>query len=402
MKVIEKYLDTKNKKIAAGVSAAVIVAAVGGGTYWALRDTAPELELKNSKTIIVEYGEKYEPKFEDLVKTKGLNKEDIHTLQHNTKITSDLKNEKVEIKDEAGNVTGVEEKEYPAVGKYTIDLKYDGDTFKQKVEVKDTKAPEMTAPENIEILQGTDLNTFDFKSLLPVTDLSEMSDYTFDFSGIDANVTGEYTLKVSIQDKYENKTEKDVKVTVIAPPAVAADEVVVQEEVTNADGTKNIKNTVKKKTDAGGNKVVSSGTGSTGGTKPSNPSGTTGGNSGAAGGNTGGNNNSSSGGSTGGNSGGSSSGGSSGGNTGGSTGGSTGGNIGGSGENRPPVPSKTYYSWAKCSCGYYVIIEGDGAKNKLVSQGHGEFPYHSACRWGGGEFSSYSEVESLVNRITVG
>lgn len=257
MKVIEKYLDTKNKKIAAGVTAAVIIAAVGGGTYWALRDTAPELLLKNSKTITIEYGEKYEPKFENLVKTNGLDKEDVHTLQHNTKITSDLKNEKVEIKDEAGNVTGVEEKEYPAVGKYTIELKYYGDTFKQKVEVKDTTAPEITAPENIEILQGTDLNTFDFKSLLPVTDFSEISDYTFDLSGIDANVPGEYTLKVSIQDKYENKTEKDVKVTVTAPPAVASDEVVVQEEVTNPDGTKSIKNTVKKKTDAGGNKVVS-------------------------------------------------------------------------------------------------------------------------------------------------
>ena len=284
MKVIEKYLDTKNKKIAAGVTAAVIIAAVGGGTYWALRDTAPELLLKNSKTITVEYGEKYEPKFENLVKTNGLDKEDVHTLQHNTKITSDLKNEKVEIKDEAGNVTGVEEKEYPAVGKYTIELKYDGDTFKQKVEVKDTKAPSMTVPENIEILQGTDLNAFDFKSLLPVTDLSEISDYTFDLSGIDANVPGEYTLKASIQDKYENKTEKDVKVTVTAPPAVASDEVVVQEEVTNPDGTKSIKNTVKKKTDAGGNKVVSSGSGSSGGTGSSNSSGTTGGNSGTTGG----------------------------------------------------------------------------------------------------------------------
>ncbi|MCB5617396.1 hypothetical protein LIP91_18730, partial [Erysipelatoclostridium ramosum] len=44
--------------------------------------------------------------------------------------------------------------------------------------------------------------------------------------------------------KYQ--TEKDVKVTVTAPPAVASDEVVVQEEVTNPDGTKSIKNTVKK------------------------------------------------------------------------------------------------------------------------------------------------------------
>lgn len=366
MKVIEKYLDTKNKKIAAGVTAAVIIAAVGGGTYWALRDTAPELLLKNSKTVTVEYGEKYEPKFENLVKTNGLDKEDVHTLQHNTKITSDLKNEKVEIKDEAGNVTGEEEKEYPAVGKYTIELKYDGDTFKQMVEIKDTTAPEMTVPENIEILQGTDLNTFDFKSLLPVTDLSEISDYTFDLSGIDANVPGEYTLKASVQDKYENKTEKDVKVTVTAPPAVASDEVVVQEEVTNPDGTKSIKNTVKKKTDAGGNKVVSSGSGSSGGTGSSNSSGTAGGNSGTTGGNTGGSNKPSGGGSTGGNSGGSSSGGSSsGGNTGGSTGGSTGG---GSNEEKPPKPSKVTVHWVRCKlCGKYVesTISLDDAFSKL-------------------------------------
>lgn len=355
MKVIEKYLDTKNKKIAAGVTAAVIIAAVGGGTYWALRDIAPELLLKNSKTITVEYGEKYEPKFENLVKTNGLDKEDVHTLQHNTKITSDLKNEKVEIKDEAGNVTGVEEKEYPAVGKYTIELKYDGDTFKQKVEVKDTKAPEVTAPENIEILQGTDLNTFDFKSLLPVTDFSEISDYTFDLSGIDANVPGEYTLKASIQDKYENKTEKDIKVTVTAPLAVASDEVVVQEEVTNPDGTKSIKNTVKKKTDSGGNKVVSSGSGSSGGTGSSNSSGTAGGNSGTTGGNSGG---SSSGGS------------SSGGNTGGSTGGSTGGNAGGSSENKPVQPPKVWVYWAECKhCGFRVesTVSSRDAINKLES-----------------------------------
>lgn len=328
MKVIEKYLDTKNKKIAAGVTAAVIIAAVGGGTYWVLRDTAPELELKNSKTITVEYGEKYEPKFENLVKTNGLDKEDVHTLQHNTKITSDLKNEKVEIKDEAGNVTGEEEKEYPAVGKYTIELKYDGDTFKQMVEIKDTTAPEMTVPENIEILQGTDLNTFDFKSLLPVTDLSEISDYTFDLSGIDANVPGEYTLKASVQDKYENKTEKDVKVTVTAPPAVASDEVVVQEEVTNPDGTKSIKNTVKKKTDAGGNKVVSSGSGSSGGTGSSNSSGTAGGNSGTTGGSTG----------------------------------------GGSNEEKPPKPSKVTVHWVRCKlCGKYVesTISLDDAFSKL-------------------------------------
>ena len=141
---------------------------------------------------------------------------------------------------------------------------------------------------------------------------------------------------------------------------------VVQEEVTNPDGTKSIKNTVKKKTDAGGNKVVSSGSGSSGGTGSSNSSGTAGGNSGTTGGNTGGSNKPSGGGSTGGNSGGSSSGGSpSGGNTGGSTGGSTGG---GSNEEKPPKPSKVTVHWVRCKlCGKYVesTISLDDAFSKL-------------------------------------
>ena len=386
---IDKFkaiFDTKQKKTAAGVSLAVIVAAVGGGTYYAFRDTGPELVLK-SKTIVLEYGEKFNVKdnFSDLIDTKGMDKDEIHELQHDTKIESDIKNEKTEVKDEAGNITGEEEKEYPPVGKYTISLKYKDKTLKQNIEVKDTKGPELTIPESIEVLQGTDLNTFDFKSLIPATDLSEIGEYTFDFGGIDVNVPGEYTLKVTVPDKYDNKTENDVKVVVIAPPALASDEVVVQEEVTNADGTKSIKNTVKKKTDAtqSGNKVIvdnnpapttpsNSGTGSSGGGS---------GNSSSGSGGSGSNKPSGGGSGSGGNTGGSGSTGGSG-NTGGSgsSGGSSSGGSGstGGGSSKPTEHEEWF---AKCYCGYRVTskISYKDAIAKLEAAGHGTASFEDTC-----------------------
>ena len=372
---IDKFkaiFDTKQKKTAAGISLAVIVAAVGG-TYYAFRDTGPELVLK-SKTIVLEYGEKFNVKdnFSDLIDTKGMNKDEIHELQHDTKIESDIENEKTEVKDEAGNITGEEEKEYPPVGKYTISLKYKDKTLKQNIEVKDTKEPELTIPESIEILQGTDLNTFDFKSLIPATDLSEIGEYTFDFSGIDVNVPGEYTLKVTVPDKYDNKTENDVKVVVIAPPALASDEVVVQEEVTNADGTKSIKNTVKKKTDAtqSGNKVIvdnnpapstpsNSGTGSSGGSSGNSSSGSGGSGSNKPSGGSGSGGNTGGSGSTGGS-----------GNTGGSgsSGGSSSGGSGSTGgESSKPTEHEEWFT--KCSCGYRVTssISLEDSWNKFLS-----------------------------------
>lgn len=135
---------------------------------------------------------------------------------------------------------------FAKVGDYKVNLTYKDETKTVKVVVKDTTAPEMTVPENIEILQGTDLTTFDFKSLITITDLAQM-ELNIDYSTINVNVPMEYIAKANVEDVNGNKNEKEFKVTVIAPPAVAADEVVVQEEITNPDGTKTVKNTVKKK-----------------------------------------------------------------------------------------------------------------------------------------------------------
>ena len=324
--IIDKYLNTKKNRLIAGCVTGLIVLGCGGGIVYATRDTSPKLQLKKN-TINLEYGKEFKADFDTLVDTRGLNKEDKDYLKKNLKIKSDIENDTETVTKEDGT-TEEKDRGFAKVGDYKVNLTYKDETKTVKVVVKDTTAPEITAPENIEILQGTDLATFDFKSLIIATDLATINELTVDYSTVDINVPAEYTVKASIEDANGNKAEKDAKVTVIAPPAVAEDEVVVQETVTNADGTKTVKNTVKKKADSSGDKVVSSGNNSnsssnSSGNKPSGSAGT--GGSGSSGS---GSNKPSGGGTSGGNSSGGNSG-----NSGGSSGsGSGSGNTGSTGE----------------------------------------------------------------------
>jgi|GEM_PF-244484 len=337
--IIDKYLNTKKNRLIAGCVTGLIVLGCGGGIVYATRDTSPKLQLKKN-TINLEYGKEFKADFDTLVDTRGLNKEDKDYLKKNLKIKSDIENDTETVTKEDGT-TEEKDRGFAKVGDYKVNLTYKDETKTVKVVVKDTTAPEITAPENIEILQGTDLATFDFKSLIIATDLATINELTVDYSTVNINVPAEYTVKASIEDANGNKAEKDAKVTVIAPPAVAEDEVVVQETVTNADGTKTVKNTVKKKADSSGDKVVSSGNNSnsssnSSGNKPSGSAGTggsgssgSGSNKPSGGGTSGSGSNKPSGGGT---SGGNSSGGNSG-NSGGSSGsGSGSGNTGSTGE----------------------------------------------------------------------
>lgn len=222
----------KGKGILLGIL--VIILLIFLGVLYMNKDKTLQL---NKETVEIEYGKTYNPNLKDIVKNyDDFNGKDL-------KLESTIKNE--------------DGKEYPSVGKYEVKVTYKKQEVTQKVEVKDTTKPELTVPENIEILQGTDLSTFDFKSLLNATDLSELKDYEIDYSKVDANTVGEYEVNVSIQDKYENKTDAKVKATVIEKPTINDDEVVVQEVVTNEDGTKTVKNSVKKQAEATDKKVVS-------------------------------------------------------------------------------------------------------------------------------------------------
>ena len=205
--------------IAAG---AVVLIGVGGMTYLL---SGPTLELKNDK-VNVEYGTTYTPKLKDIVKDyKDFNKDDLE-------IINKIPNEK--------------DKTYPAVGKYTITVKYKKKSLKQTVIVKDTKAPKVVVPTDIEMLQGSDLKTLDFKSLMNVSDLYEII-IEIDTIKIDMNTPGQYDINVTVKDKYNNATKKTGKVTVVAKPVISNNEEVVHETVKNKDGSTSVKTKVQKK-----------------------------------------------------------------------------------------------------------------------------------------------------------
>lgn len=227
---MKKKISKKNAVIIAG--AVVAVTAVGGTAY---AMSGPKLAL-NKEKVTVEYGTQYKPELKDIVKDyKDFDKKSF-------KLINKIPNEK--------------DKTYPAVGKYTITVKYKKKSLKQSVIVKDTKAPEVAVPADIEILQGTDLATFDFKSLMNVSDASETT-IDVDTSKVDVNTPAQYDINVTVTDKHGNKTVKAVRVTVTAKPEIGDDEQVVQETVKNSDGTTAVRNSVQKRSQSSGKKVVS-------------------------------------------------------------------------------------------------------------------------------------------------
>lgn len=230
-------MNKKQMMIAAGT---VVVIGVGATAY-AL--SGPKLELKTNK-VNVEYGTTYTPKLKDIVKDyKDFNKDDLE-------IINKIPNEK--------------DKTYPAVGKYTITVKYKKKSLKQSVIVKDTKAPEFVLPANMELLQGTGLDTLDYnslKSLMNISDLSEIS-IEIDTSKIDINTPGQYDFNVTVKDKYNNETKKTGKVTIVAKPVISKNEEVVHETVKNKDGTTSVKTKVQKKQNSNTNRTSKSSSGS--------------------------------------------------------------------------------------------------------------------------------------------
>lgn len=227
---MKKKISKKNAVIIAG--AVVVVTAVGGTAY---AMSGPKLAL-NKEKVTLEYGTQYKPELKDIVKDyKDFDKKSL-------KLINKIPNEK--------------DKTYPAVGQYTITIKYKKKSVKQVVSVRDTKAPEVTVPADIEVLQGTDLATFDFKSLMSVSDASETT-IDVDTSKVDVNTPSQYDINVTVTDKHGNKTVKAGRVTVTAKPEISDDEQVVQETVKNSDGTTAVRNSVQKKSQSSGKKVVS-------------------------------------------------------------------------------------------------------------------------------------------------
>lgn len=232
--IIDKYLNTKKKKIIAGCLAGVLVIGCAGAV---ILNTSSSKELVlASDEVKAEFGQRVSTNVADYLDANKSG--DVDKIIKDTKEKDNLKYVTVTNKDENGNVVSKEEKDYPEVGDYEISFTYKKEKSTVKVSVKDTTKPEIEAPESIDVIQYTDLSTFNFGELLKATDYSDVKDWKIDTSKVDVNTIGSYELKVSIQDKYKNKATKKLKVNIVQAPEVSGGEVAVTEVVTDENGNK--------------------------------------------------------------------------------------------------------------------------------------------------------------------
>lgn len=205
-----KYFQSKKQKIITCSILALLVL-IGAVLFYLNLNSNVQLKLKQ-KSVNIEYGNVFEPSFDNLVDTKGLSKDDINDLKNNVKIKNDIEYETKKTEDGS-----TEKLEYGKIGKYKIKITYDADTTTIPVQIADTTAPTIALKDSKEYIQmniGTDLNTFDFNSVLEIKDLSEIKKTDIDFSAVDVNNVGNYPIAVTSEDIYDNKMSTNVYVIV--------------------------------------------------------------------------------------------------------------------------------------------------------------------------------------------
>ena len=290
---LNNLLDTKKKKIIAGACTGILI--LGGIGIYALSGNNGDLILTKNK-ITAELGQTVSTDVADYLNYNKIDSKKAEKIIKDTKSKNNFKYVTVENKDENGNVISKEQKEYPEVGKYKINFSYENDKKSVDVKVSDTTKPKITAPDTIDVIQFTDLSTFNFAELLKAEDYSDLKDWQIDTSKVDVNTLGTYDLKISISDVEKNKAEKEMKINIVEAPVVAEGEVAVTEIVTDENGNKKTVVTKKSSSEVSSKDNVTTGkpventdkvqSGSEGSTsKPSAPSGSTGGNTGNNGGN---------------------------------------------------------------------------------------------------------------------
>lgn len=221
-------LFSAKRKVFIVIIIAVIL--IGLSSYLVVEFKRERLILKKD-TIIVEYGQTIstDPKY--YLNTSKLNNSDKNDVLKNTKLQANFKNE-IELINNLDGTKSERDKGYAEIGTYKVTLKYRNEIKTVKIVVKDTTKPNLIVPENVDIVLGTDINNFDFKSLMQASDLAVLGDYVIDTSSVDTNKIGDYCVKVSIEDINKNRAEEGFKVTIILPPR---------------DDSKSVKATTKKK-----------------------------------------------------------------------------------------------------------------------------------------------------------
>ena len=282
------------------------------------------LKLK-TESINVEYGQSVSTDLNDYLDFSDLSNKEKKDVLKNTKYKSNVKNELETITNQDGTISQ-KDRGFAKIGDYKITLTYQNEVETIKVKVRDTVTPQLSGPDNIEIIQGTDLTTFDFKSLITATDLAQLNDIIIDYSAIDTNTLGEYKVKVSVEDVNKNKAKKEFNVTVVVAPLVIEQESTTN-TTTNKKGNADTSNRSSNNTNSSSSSSSNKGNFNSGSTENN-------------------------------------------GNTDGSNLGNNGESSGGETKPEEPNPPKIKIYWAKCEyCGYYIesTISIDDVINKIKS-----------------------------------
>lgn len=138
------------------------------------------------------------------------------TVEYGEIVSSDLKTY-LENSDEYmknSTMTGIPEneegKEYPAVGEYTLKISHGNTNQEVTIKVEDTKAPTFTdGITKVTVDNGEKID----KKKFTATDLSDVT-ITVEDAQIDYTKSGNYKVKVTATDEYQNKAQKEIDLTV--------------------------------------------------------------------------------------------------------------------------------------------------------------------------------------------
>ncbi len=213
----ENNKNSKKKKIIVIVTSVIVLICLAIGIWFIVEKNANKWELKQNE-VTVEYGEVYEPTIADFIDNEKYPNvtEDNTEIKVNATYGIDLQTENKPMA-------------YYAVGDYDIDVIHKveyklfgaiiftmDETKKVKLSIKDTTAPVFAedAPTELETYKDCEIENIEEK--FKATDIAPVT-ISIDKDNIDYATVGEYVTNVYALDKYDNVTNKEIKIKVLEP-----------------------------------------------------------------------------------------------------------------------------------------------------------------------------------------
>ncbi len=221
----------KKKKIIIAICLFILAVAIIIGGWYLYQKSTNKWDVKQDN-IVIEYGEDYEPKLENLIDVSKY----PNITEHNTSISfnpiyeNNVISEYTENSEDNKNVEN--ENSYIAVGTYEIEVThkieykllgtvlFEHEEKKTiKLDVKDTIAPVLDENNPLEIEVTKNCNEEFINSLadnFKATDLSEVT-ISIEDKDVDYTTAGEYTATIQAIDKSNNASTQKIKIKIVEP-----------------------------------------------------------------------------------------------------------------------------------------------------------------------------------------